>query len=296
MNLSRREILGTLAAAAGLDGAGYGPSLAVQIYVFTQQFSQRKQTPAEGMVEAFPAIKRAGYRRVELVSQFFSPELRAKTIALLKDNGLECPIAYSGGAFHDAAECEKAVEEALELAAAATPAGAKAILVNPSPKPQQALKTEAELATQVKSLDKLGAELRKRGMKLMTHYHTPELKEKGREWRYQLAHSDPKLLWICIDADWSVRGGDDPMVMLRESGQRLLSLHLRTGKQGVWAEALGDGDPDYHAIAADLKKLKFSGYLVVELAYEKATKITRSLEENIRVSREYAEQVFGVKA
>jgi len=43
-----------------------------------------------------------------------------------------------------------------------------------------------------------------------------------------------------------------------------------------------------------LPATKYHGYLVVELAYEKRTRITRSLEEDLRLSREYARKVFGV--
>jgi inosose dehydratase len=295
MNLSRREVFSTLAAAAALEGAGYNPTLAVQIYVFTQQFHQRKQSLADGMVEAFPAIRRAGYRHVELVDGFFAPNLREKTLALLNEHGLDCPIAYSGGELHtDRAASE--IARILAFAEVTKQAGARVINVNPGVKPNQALKTEEELDVQAKSLNELGAGLRKLGMRLVTHHHTPEMKENGREWRHDLKNTDPKLLYHCIDTDWAVRSGQDPIGLLHESGRRLLSLHLRTGHEGVWAEKLEAGDPDYQAIAAYLKKTGFGGYLVVELAYEKATRITRSLEENIRLSREYAEQVFGVKA
>ncbi len=295
MNVTRREALFTIGAAS-LGAAAVQPTLSVQIYVFTQQFASRKQSLADGMAEAFPAIRRAGYRKVELVSAFFSPELGDRTLAALREHGLECPVAYSGGAMHDAAKADQDIAEVLRIAELAAKAGARAILINPNPKPNQELKTDAELTTQAKSLNRLGAELNKKGMRLMTHHHTPELKENGREWRHQLRHTDPKLLGICVDADWALRSGEDPIGMMREAGKRLLSLHLRTSKRGVWAEALEDGDPDYRQIAAYLKKVGFSGYLVVELAYEKGTKPIRSLEEDIRISREYAERVFGVKA
>jgi hypothetical protein len=48
-------------------------------------------------------------------------------------------------------------------------------------------------------------------------------------------------------------------------------------------------------VADYLKEIRYGGYLVVELAYEKATRITRSLEEDLRLSRLYAMKVFGLK-
>jgi inosose dehydratase len=122
------------------------------------------------------------------------------------------------------------------------------------------------------------------------------MRENAREWYYNLAHTDPKLVSICLDVDWLKRGGQDPMTLLKASGSRLASLHLRNAQKGVWTESLGDGDVDYTQVAAHLKQTGYAGYLVVELAYEKATELTRSLEEDLRLSRVYAEKTFGIRA
>ena len=129
----------------------------------------------------------------------------------------------------------------------------------------------------------------------MVHHHTPELVENAREWRHQLANTDPKLVGCCVDVHWAYRGGQEPMAFLREVGGRLDSLHLRNSKGGVWMEDFNDGDVDYHKVAEYLKETGYNGYLVVELAYEKGTTITRSLEEDLKASRLYTEKVFGLK-
>jgi sugar phosphate isomerase/epimerase len=59
-------------------------------------------------------------------------------------------------------------------------------------------------------------------------------------------------------------------------------------------EEFGPGDIDYSKITDYLKEIGYSGYLVVELAYEKGTTTTRSLEDDLRLSRLYAEKVFGL--
>jgi len=84
------------------------------------------------------------------------------------------------------------------------------------------------------------------------------------------------------------------LAFLRGVGSRLASLHVRNSKGGVWMEDFGDGDIDYAKVAAYLKEISYAGYLIVELAYEKGTQITRSLEEDLRLSRLYAEKVFGL--
>ena len=75
-----------------------------------------------------------------------------------------------------------------------------------------------------------------------------------------------------------------------------MELHLRNSKQGVWTEDFGPGDIDYQKVADYLRDISFNGYLVVELAYEKDTQITRSLDEDLRLSRLYTEKIFALPA
>jgi inosose dehydratase len=95
---------------------------------------------------------------------------------------------------------------------------------------------------------------------------------------------------------WAYRGGQEVMPFLRETGHRLVELHLRNSKQGVWMEDFGPGDLDYQPVADYLHEIKYDGYLVVELAYEKGTQVTRSLDEDLRLSRLYTLKVFGLPA
>ena len=179
------------------------------------------------------------------------------------------------------------------MAEALEPAGLRALTTNPSPKPRQERKSDEELDLQARSLNRLGGELRKCGVRLLVHHHTPELVENAREWRHQLAHTDAKLVDCCVDVHWAYRGGQEPLAFLRETGRRLASVHLRNSQAGVWTEDFGDGDVDYAKVAEYLREMKYDGYLVVELAYEKGMRITRSLEEDLRLSRAYAEKLFG---
>ena len=295
---TRRQALAGIAALRPLAGqhSDYRPVLMSQIYVWTQQFYEQKKSLADGLEEAFRGTSRAGFRHIELMYACFTADLRDQTIDLLKRHKLTAPIVYNGGVMHQEEPARKTIEQTLQLAEWTKGAGTVAVNVNPSPKPKRERKTDAELDTQAKALNRLGAELRGRGMKLVIHHHDPELMENAREWKHIAKNTDPKLVRFCVDVHWALRGGQDPVAFVREALPRTSSYHLRNSKQGVWLEDLVDGDVDYRTIAADLKKAKFSGYLVVELAYEKGTQITRPLEENLKRSRLWAERVFGVKA
>ncbi len=284
--LTRRELL---AAGAALAVPKYSPTVAAQFYVWTQQFQKEKKTLAEGVPEALAAIKRAGYGQVELMSSVFESRVREITMAALRKEAIEVPIVYDGGPMHEPAAAEATIAKTLELAGAAASAGARIIDFNPSPKQER--KTLDELKTEARFVRRLAGELHARGSRLILHHHNPEMADGAREWRFLLNETDVPL---CLDLHWVYRGGQDPMALLREAAKRVASLHLRNSRQGVWTEDLGDGDIDYRGVAAHIGKAGFSGYLVVELAYEKSTAITRTLEESLRRSRMYVEQVFTV--
>ncbi|MGA2629507.1 MAG: sugar phosphate isomerase/epimerase [Terriglobia bacterium] len=302
--LSRRELLGKVAVFGGaafacrLGGvhaaAGYSPVLSVQAYIWIQHFEKWKKTLGEGVEEMLATFQRAGYRNVDLNDSFFAAPLRVKTLGLLKKNGLAMPTFYANSVMHEARMAEQSIKTILELAEATKPAGVRGIVTNPSPKPKQGRKSDDELAIQARYLNQLGGELKKRGVRLMVHHHTPELVENAREWRYQLANTDPQLVGCCVDLHWAYRGGQEPLAFLREVGPRLESLHLRNSQGGVWMEDFNDGDVNYRVVADYLKEIAYQGYLVVELAYEDRTKVTRSLEEDLRLSRLYTEKTFGL--
>ncbi len=167
-----------------------------------------------------------------------------------------------------------------------------AVVFNPNPVGRA--KTDEELTVQAEALDTLGWALGNSGVRLMLHQHAPELADNGREWRFMLANTDRRYMRVCLDTHWVYRAGLDVMTYVKECGSRLYGLHVRNSKGGVWTEEFGDGDIDYRAVAQHLRAMGFTGYLSVELAWDKETQITRPLEESLRRSREYTERIFGL--
>jgi inosose dehydratase len=93
---------------------------------------------------------------------------------------------------------------------------------------------------------------------------------------------------------WVFKGGIRPEVVLPKYGNRVVSWHLRQSREGIWWEDLDTGDVDYSYIAEYARKNNLPGVYSVELALENGTKITRSVVENHRRSREFVKRVFGV--
>ena len=294
--MTRREWLAFTGSSAFAVPERKPSVLSVEVYIWLQHLQNRKQTLAEGMDAVFPEARAAGFRNIELNADFFSAELAARTLALLKANGLSMPSVYVGGVMHEAAAADETIRRALDVASRAKAAGLRAVVNNPNPKKNRELKTDDELRLQAERLNRLGRELAARGFQFLVHHHDPEMADNAREWRHILRNTDYKTVSLCMDLDWVHHGGQDPLALLKEAGSRVAALHLRNSRKKLWLESLEDGDIDYRKVAAYLDQAALSPLLVIELAYRKETAVTRLLKENLIRSRLYAERIFRATA
>jgi inosose dehydratase len=292
MQLTRRGLI--LGSAAAALAAPERHRLIAHAYIFVQDAQRRKVRAVDEVDRICGTIASAGFKAVEFMSDFFEPEVRARTISAVRTHGLTVPIVYVGGAMHEPAEAAKTRGHALDIAESAREAGLTAINTNPSPKPKRAPKTEAELAVQAKELNALGETLGGSGLRLLYHTHDPEMAENAREWRHVLKNTDPKLVSFCLDTHWIHRGGQRPVALLREAGKRTASLHVRNSRKGVWSPTFEAGDVNHAAISAALKKAGITPDIVVELAYEKGTAADWDLGKALTRSRAYAQKTFEV--
>jgi sugar phosphate isomerase/epimerase len=269
--------------------------MAVEGYIF-QQYAQSLNKPLEAVMDKVLAMARAaGFRNIELNPAFFPPGNREHTLAIIRSQGLRMPSVYVGGSMHEKSGADRTIAAALELGDLCAPFGCKAVVNNPDPAKNNAPKTDAELAVEAESLNRMGRTLAQHGFQLRVHHHTPQLVDNAREWRYILHHTDPEYVYMCVDVDWAYEGGFEPIPFLREVGKRLREIHVRSAKNKIWLEDLEDSDIDYRNVAEYLNAEDLTPLIVVELAYRPKTTITRSLEEDLRLSRLYAEKIFRVK-
>ncbi len=294
--MTRRDIL--LAGAGTMLWAEdvYHTNLGMEAYIF-QQYAQRQHKKlGDVLPEVIPMAKDAGFHNIELNAEFLSSELKEKTLGLIRSNGLQMPSVYSGGAMHETALAEKTIQRALEIGKECQPFGCSAVVCNANPKGEGIEKTDQELAFQATAFNRMGRVLSENGLQLRVHNHTPEMVNGAREWQYTLHNTDPSLVSLCLDLDWVHQGGEDPLALLKEAGARVREIHVRNARQRLWLEAFQAGDIDYRTIADYLRSSNIKPFVVVELAYRDNTVITRPLVDDLRISRVYAEKVFGLKA
>lgn len=295
--MTRRDLLLAAAAMPLWAAADHAASrLSVEAYIF-QQYAQRQHKKlADVLPEVIPMVKQAGFRNVELNAEFFAPDLKEQTLSLVRANDLTMPSVYSGGAMHEPELAAKTTQRALDIATLCKPFGCTAVVCNADPKGQGIEKTDAELAAQADALNKMGRVLSEAGFELRVHNHTPEMLSNAREWRHTLRETDPKYVSLCLDLDWAQQGGQDPLGLLKEAGERVHEIHVRSSRNKLWLEDLEPGDVDYGAIDQYLKAAGSKPLVVVELAYRDNTAVSRPLGEDLSISRRYAEKIFGIKA
>lgn len=286
----------TAASGPAVTGpaAAKKPVVAAQMYVWVQEYQSKGEKLEDHLDEAFAATQQAGYGAIQgWLSWFASPEIADKTTTALAAHHLVMLAGYTDGPMHDD-RAAATIDRVVEWAARARQHGVATVIMNPDVRKDRAEKTDDELAVQAANLDRLGARLRALGMALAIHAHDPEMRSGAREWYSNLRRTRPENVGICLDIDWVYRGGQDPIAMIKAAGSRLRDVHLRASDHRVWIEDLAAGDVDYAQIARALRAVKFTGTYTVELAYEKGTVRTRSVEEDLARSRTFTRKVFGL--
>jgi inosose dehydratase len=222
-----------------------------------------------------------------------------KLAPLLKKHKLEMHSLYVNSTLHKADEADKTLATVTAIADAARPLGLQVVVTNPSPIKWGSSedKTDAELATQAANLDRLGAELKKRGVTLAYHTHDVEMRNSAREFHHMMLATDPKNVSLCLDVHWIYRGSGNSQVALFDIvklyGKRITELHLRQSKNGIWSETFGEGDIDYPRLAKELKTIGIRPHLVLEQCIEKQSPNTMDALTAHRQDLQYVKEVFG---
>jgi inosose dehydratase len=124
---------------------------------------------------------------------------------------------------------------------------------------------------------------RQTGLRTVFHHHCAGYVETPGEIEALLRVTDPGLVGLCFDTGhYRFGGGADPAAALRQHQKRIWHVHFKdcspavheqsrkqewnyfdSLKHGIFCE-LGKGGVDFKAVAANLRDMNFSGWIVVE--------------------------------
>jgi inosose dehydratase len=253
------------------------------------QYAQREHRNLD-VEEVISALRDSGYDYLETFLDVGRPEENGRFADRLRAKGLQPVSLYTGARLHEAGKAKEVVAKLLAVAKVCQRAGFCVLSCNADPIGRE--KTDEELKTQAGALTDLGEGLNSLGMKLGVHQHMPEMANHAREFHYNFRHTKPGVVGWCYDVHWVWKGGVTPSDGLKEYGERVVTWHLRQSRKGIWWEELDTGDIDYAAVAEYAREYHLARRFSVELALEPGTKITRSVVENHRRSREFVRRVF----
>ena len=120
------------------------------------------------------------------------------------------------------------------------------------------------------------------GLRTVFHHHCGGYVETPAEIEMLLKLTDPSLLGLCIDTGHYCFGGGDPLALLREHAGRIWHVHFKdcqpdvaaksraegwdyftSVRNGIFCE-LGKGQVAFPQIKAELEKMGYNGWIVVE--------------------------------
>ena len=120
------------------------------------------------------------------------------------------------------------------------------------------------------------------GLRTVFHHHCGGYIETPAEIDTLLKLTDPSVLGMCIDTGHYRFGGGDPLALLRQHAERIWHVHFKDCQPAVAAKAreecwdyftsvrngifceLGKGEVDFPAVKAELEKMGYNGWIVVE--------------------------------
>ncbi len=272
--------------------------LATNIYPWLT-FYRRQGRDFEADLEAsIKEVKQSGADSFEPILS--TPEKTDRLADVLTRNGVAMNSAYVNSTLHEKTAIQTSIDSVLKLAnIAQARMGTKIIVTNPSPirwgGPEN--KNDDQIRLQGEALGQLGKALSAEGLTLAYHNHDPELRMAAREFHHMLASTDPEHVKFCLDSHWIFRGAGDSNVALYDAiqlyGDRIVELHVRQSKNGVWTETLGDGDIDYSLLTKVLNDKGIHPLVTIEQAVEDSSPNTMDGLAAHKISHARARTLFA---
>ncbi len=299
-DMHRRQFLSTTlvaTAATTLRASTRKPThIATNVYPWMTFYRRKQREWSADVDRGLSEVAGAGLDGFEPIGDSV---LQIKQLGpLLAKHQLTMRSIYINSKLHDAAAAKQSIANAVAIAEAAKQLGASIIVVNPSPIRWggDEDKSDPELREQARNLNTLGGQLRQRGLTLAYHNHDAELRQGGREFHHMLTATDQNNVKLCLDSHWIYRGCGDSEVAVFDAVQhyhpRIVELHLRQSKDGVWTEVFSmNGDIDYRRLFDRLGKWGLSPHLVLEQAVEDESPDTMTAKQAHGVSIKHVEAI-----
>lgn len=263
---------------------------------------------------SFREAKEAGYRNVESFIHYFTGywDKPAELKKRIDEIGVRFTTISNGAPmethFEDPAKHEKLIADHLKLGRFIKNFGCTHLKINLGGRRPTGT-TPEDLTHMARACEETGRQLKAIGVRLAIHAHMWNQFENRREIDYMMEHCTPENVGFVLDTGHITMAGIDPVELTRTLGHRIVEFHLKDtapeNKGGAKSRLdrpdmmksppffpLGHGGVDFPAIKAHLDKIKWRGFLTVELD----TSPFRPPKESARMSFNYIRDTLKIKA
>ncbi len=274
------------------------PVLATNQYPWFTFYRRHGQTFEDNLDRTLAEVKKSDADSLEPLLE--SMQQLDSLCKHLERHSLAMRTVYMNSTLHEKDIAEQSMDTVLSMARRAKSLmDTRIVVTNPSPirwgGPEN--KTDEQLAIQSESLEALGKALLEEGISLAYHFHDPEFRMGAREVHHMLASTDPGYVKLCLDAHWAYRGAGDSNIALHDIvklyGTRIVELHVRQSRNGIWTEAFGAGDIDYNRLVDEFMQLGLKPVICMEQAVEKDSPNSMNALEAHIISHREARKVFA---
>jgi inosose dehydratase len=291
---TRRRFIQTSAALAGASGLGLTPAAAKPLpfrygYSAISWETNIEEAIAVGQRVGLPGIEPF---RQNVVNYLDKPLVLKK---LMSDHGLTMVTCSNGGGpdfsgnFYDPTKTPKTIADHIKLARDfILPFGyCDHFKMNNGPRPPGLDVSDDQIKICADTLNAIGMETIKMGIKLAPHPHVGSLIQNEHETRKLMELTDPRYVWLTTDTSHLTLGGMDPLQIIKDYWPRVAEVHYkdapthlrgnrsvavpRTGPESGghhWFRNLGgpdSGGVDFPSIQKFLIAQNYSGWVVLDL-------------------------------
>jgi inosose dehydratase len=220
--------------------------------------------------QAIKDIASLGFKGIQLRANTFSKygENPSALKALIVQSGLQLCMFSSGNVEIDPAKVDASIAQHVKHATFVKALGGTSIQLTNSLRKKGVKPEEKDLIRLAEVMNEIGAKTKEIGIQATYHNHMDQFGETPEEVELLVQHMDPSKIKLLLDVAHYFQGGGNPADAVLKYKKVLHSLHVKDVRQTEpryrFVE-LGQGKVNLEEVFANLDKIKFKGFAIVEL-------------------------------
>jgi inosose dehydratase len=220
--------------------------------------------------QAIKDIASLGFKGIQLRANTFAKygENPSALKALIDQSGLQLCMFSSGSVEIDPAKVEASIAQHVKHATFVKALGGTSIQLTNSLRKKGEKPAEKDLIRLAEVMNEIGAQTKKIGIQATYHNHMDQFGETPEEVELLVNQMDPTKIKLLLDVAHYFQGGGNPAEAVLKYRELIHSLHVKDVRQTEpryrFVE-LGQGKVNLLEVFANLDKIKFKGFAIVEL-------------------------------